>query len=300
MRRAGRSDKQHLPKVAQPVEWLRWADRPVAAESIAAVQPRVAFLRLTCMTPGGSAARVGRGEPHMRGRFGGVVLAATSILTLSGCSFLLPLSVETEPTIEEFEPWDPGGLVAPQPPRFRGIWPEQFPEHLDRTDEALAEGHQPWRGEATLVADAYLREVLGRDDLDVGGGPAGPFDATVEYAHGPTDLHGVVRLARQREGGAWYVTALVPDGLDVGASRQGDALVLSIWSRFGGLAEVRAGGPASEWAASDVFEIPQGPDAEGATVRSELTMSGITPVLVELDLTDGEGRVHAVRLRVDA
>ncbi len=124
------------------------------------------------------------------------------------------------------------------------IWPETKSE-LDEFQKGFDEGHAAWRGSPDGVARVFL---LSRalPDPKVEPTDHGPSHVAVPYTAG--GVGGTVHLARDREGGVYYVTANTTERItQVDVSREDDGLALEIQSPTGGTVSARTKKPGGSW-----------------------------------------------------
>ena len=124
------------------------------------------------------------------------------------------------------------------------IWPETKPE-LDEFQKGFDEGHSAWRGSPDGVAKVFL---LGRALPDPKVEPTDPGASQVAVPYTAGGVGGTAYLARDREGGVYYVTANTTERIaQVDVSREDNGLVLEIQSPTKGTVSARTKKPGGSW-----------------------------------------------------
>lgn len=124
------------------------------------------------------------------------------------------------------------------------VWPETRSE-LDEYQMGFDQGHAAWRGSPDGVARAFLLD-RGLSNPNVEETDRGATQVAVPYVAG--GVGGMVSLARDREGGVYYVTAHTTDRITrVDIAREDDGLVLEIQSPTKGEVSARTKKPGGSW-----------------------------------------------------
>lgn len=136
------------------------------------------------------------------------------------------------------------------------LWPETLAE-LDAAQEAVDQGHQPWRADPDGVVSAYLA-ALGLAPAEVGVARVGTEAAgALRYTAG--GVGGWVSVSRVPNGSVYFVESSRSDRLvQLRFGRQGDRLGVDIVAASPGRVVVRTKQPGSGWNQSASASVSAG------------------------------------------